>query len=351
VFTYERAQQVPDSPASYSQFLRRIVEAKALDTLTLQLRTDRPDPLLLYDPSNVAIVSRKNGTGATTADYNSGKATIGTGPYRLIEWVPGDRLVLGRYDNFWGTIPAWQRVLIRPIKNPGTRTAAILAGDVDLINFVPSVDVVRLEKTPAVRLARAISTRLFYFFPDDARDVSPFVTDKDGRPITKNPLKDVRVRRAISKAIDCTTLVNRILDGVGAPAGQFMADNALGASPRLKPEVYDPDGAKRLLADAGYPDGFGLTLHGPNDRYLNDTKVVQAVAQMLTRVGITSKVETLPASTYFGRASKLEFSFIYVGSSGSSRLLKNPLHRRGRIGFVRGAASDLRVSGARGGRT
>ncbi len=313
-FTFDRAPKVPNTPASYSQFLRRITAVTAVDDATVRVTTDGPNPMVVRQVSNVAIVSRKHGTGATTNDYNFGKAAIGTGPYKLAEWVPADRLVLVRNDNYWGEKPKWSRVTMKPISNATARSAAVLAGDVDLINFVPSVDIEKLKKTPNLSVVTEVGSRLFYMMPDVGRAQSPFVTDKAGTPLPKNPLQDVRVRRALSKAIDRTALVERVMDGAGAIAGQFLPDGSYGVTPKLKPEAYDPEGAKKLLAEAGYPDGFGLTVHGTNDRYLNDARVVQTVGQMLSRIGITTKVEALPKANYFTRASNRDFSFFLIGT-------------------------------------
>jgi peptide/nickel transport system substrate-binding protein len=134
----------------------------------------------------------------------------------------------------------------------------------------------------------------------------------------KNPLKDVRVRKAISKLINRDAIVSRVMEDLAIPAGQLLPKGFFGVSPNLKPEKYDPEGAKKLLKEAGYADGFGLTIHGPNDRYINDAKIAEVVAQFLTRGGIPTKVVTMPKSVYFSRASKgadgkPEFSFILVG--------------------------------------
>ena len=150
---------------------------------------------------------------------------------------------------------------------------------------------------------------------DSDRDVSPFVTDKAGKPLAKNPLKDPRVRKAISKAINRPAMVDKVMEGEAIASGQLVADFLFGATKNLKVEAYDPEGAKKLLAEAGYPDGFGITIHAPNNRYVNDAKIAQAVAQMLTRVGIDTKVVAMPSSTFFTQATDLKFSLMLLGWS------------------------------------
>jgi len=142
--------------------------------------------------------------------------------------------------------------------------------------------------------------------------VSPFVTDKAGKPLAKNPLKDHRVREAIALAINRDAIVSRVLEGQGVVASSIVSPQIFG-HPGGKPIAYDPARAKKLLAEAGYPDGFGLTLHATNNRYLNDAQVAQTTAQLLTRIGIQTKVETLPVAAYFSRARQGEFSFMMLG--------------------------------------
>jgi peptide/nickel transport system substrate-binding protein len=143
--------------------------------------------------------------------------------------------------------------------------------------------------------------------------------------MTKNPLKDARVRRAISKAINRPAIVAKVMEGNAIAAGQLLPDGFFAVSPNLKPEKYDPEGAKKLLAEAGWGDGFGLTIHGPNNRYVNDAKICQAVAQMLTRVGIKTKVDTMPKNVFFPRGTKLEFSFMLVGWGSGTGEPSSPL--------------------------
>jgi peptide/nickel transport system substrate-binding protein len=315
VFTYERARNVPNSPGSFLQYLKHVTNIMAADPLTVVVQTDGPDPILLNELQNVWIVSRKNGAGATTADYNSGKAAIGTGPYRLAEWVPGDHITLARFEGYYGPKPDWDKVTYRAITNDAARTAALLSGDVDLIAAVPGNDLANVRANPALTVSTMQSNRCFFWSIDVDRDVSPLVTDADGKPMTKNPLKDVRVRRAMSKALDRDALVSRVMLDQGVPASQFMPDGVPGTDPNLKPEPFDLAGAKKLLAEAGYPNGFGLTVASTNDRYINDAAMTQAVAQMWTRLGLKIIVNTLPKAVYFPRAVKLEFSVLLSGNS------------------------------------
>ncbi|MCJ2164719.1 MULTISPECIES: ABC transporter substrate-binding protein [unclassified Pseudodesulfovibrio] len=311
-FTIERIPNVPNSPSSFTFAVSAITEVEIIDPHTIRVHSEKPSPLMPRNFAAFNIVSKKAAEGMTTEDFNSGKAAIGTGPYKLVEWARGDKIVYERNENYWGKKLPWEKIIVRPISNDGTRVAALKSGDVDLINFVPPADMKHLEKAEGVTLSKSSSTRLIYLHLDSDRDDTPMVTDNDGNKI-KNPMKDVRVRKAISKAINREAIASRIMDGLAIPAAQMLPDGYEGTSPNLKPEKYDPAGAKALLAEAGYPDGFRITIHGPNDRYVNDGDIAQAIAQMLTKVGIKTEVNTMPKAVYFGKASALEFSLMLVG--------------------------------------
>ena len=328
VFTFERAPDVPNSPSSFGTYLKGKAIEK-VDDLTVRIKTAAPYPLMPNDISTFSIISKKHGDGAGTEDYNSGKAAIGTGAYKFVEWVPGDRIVLERNDDFWGDKPEWEKVTIKPIKSGPARLAALLAGDVDFIEGVPTTDIERLRDNKDITLSQGISNRVIYLHLDHFRDDSPFVKAADGDSI-KNPLRDARVRKAISMAINRDAIVDRVMEGVAVKAGQLLPEGFFGVSGKLKPVDYDPEGAKKLLTDAGVGDGFQLTIHGPNDRYINDAKIAEAIAQMLTRVGIKTAVETMPKSVYFKRASRgaegePEFSFILVGWGAGTGEASSPL--------------------------
>ena len=232
--------------------------------------------------------------------------------------------------NYWGKKPEWKQVIIKPIKSAPSRMAALLAVDVDFIDNVPTTDIERLKNEQGIELSQGISNRVIYLHLDHKRQDSPFVKANGGGSI-KNPLQDHRVRKAISKAINRDAIVDRVMEGVAIKAGQLLPEGFFGVSPNLKPEPYDPAGAKKLLAEAGVPNGFELTIHGPNDRYINDAKICEAIGQMLSRVGIRTSVETMPKSVYFNRASRggpgktPEFSFILVGWGAGTGEASSPL--------------------------
>ena len=325
VFSIDRVPNVPNSPGPFSAYTKAIIAKEIIDPYTIRFKYAAPYPLAPNDLSTIYIVSKKVATGASTEDFNSGKAAIGSGRYKLVKYTSGDRIDLARNDNYWGDKSPWDNVTFKIIKNESARVAALLSGDVDAIEQPPTADLTRIKGDPKFTVTSKISHRVIYFNFDHLARVSPFITDKTGKPMDKNPLLDVHVRRAISKAINRPAIAERVMEGQAIPSGQLVSEKLFGHVPGLKADGYDPDGAKKLLAEAGYPDGFNVTIHGPSGRYVNDEKIVQAVAQMLTRVGIVSKVETAPMAPYSGRASKQEFSFHMVGWGASTGEASSPL--------------------------
>ncbi len=328
VCTMARAPVVPNSPSGYGTYLKG-KEVIKIDDYTVHFKTAAPYPLMGNDISTIPVISEQ-GCNSTTEDFNAGTAAIGTGPFKFQSYKPGESIVLTRNDDYWGENAIWSEVEFRPITSGPSRVASLLAGDVDMISGVPTTDITTLKGNDAIQLSQGVSNRVIYLHMDQFRENSPFVKANGGGDI-KNPLMDVRVRKAISMAISRDAIVDRVMEGVAIPAGQLLPEGFFGVSDKLDVVAYDPDGAKALLAEAGYPDGFELTIHGPNDRYINDAKIAEAVAQMLTRIGIKTAVETMPRSVYFGRASKgspdglPEFSFILVGWGAGSGEASSPL--------------------------
>ncbi len=324
VASIERVPLVPNSPSPFTAYTKQIKEMSVIDPYTIRFHTAAPYPLMPTDMTQVAIISAK-AAKASTEDFNSGKAAIGTGPYKLVRYAKGDRIELARHDGYWGGKTPWEKVTLRLLPNDASRVAALLAGDVQAIEYVPTSDVARIRADKRLNVYKVIADRLIYLHMDSDRDVSPFVTDKDGKPLAKNPLKDPRVRKAISKAINRNAIVDKVMEGEAVAAGQLLADGMFGTTRNLKVEPYDPAGAKKLLSEAGYPGGFGVTIHAPNNRYVNDAKIAQAVAQMLTRVGIATKVEAMPSATYFPQATDLKFSLMLLGWSSGTGEASSPL--------------------------
>lgn len=324
--TIKRIPNVPNSPASFAVFVRAITDVNIVDSHTIRFKTKEPYPLLPADMVSVAIVPKSVAETAKTEDFNSGKAMIGTGPFRFEQFVSGDRVIVTRNNDYWGDKPDWDKVTFRIITSAPARVAALLSGDVHMIEGVPTADAAKLKKDKRVEVSNAVSNRMIYLHLDSGRKTnSPFITTADGKPLEANPLTDVRVRQAISKMIDRNAIVSRVMEGQAIPAGQLLDEAFFGTSKKLKPDAYDPVGAKKLLAEAGYPNGFGVTLHSPNNRYINDGATAQAVAQFLTRNGIATKVDTMPSNIFFSRAGKLEFSLILAGWGAASGDTSSPL--------------------------
>ena len=299
-----------NSPSSFAAFVKAITEVTVIDPLTVRIRTDVATPLLLNNLSRIAILPAKM-EKVGSEELNAGKGVVGTGPFKFVSWLPDDNVVLARNDAYWGEKASWDKVTLRVFKNSSARVAAMLAGDVDMIENIPTVDTRTLQASEKFKVVNVAGNRIMYLHMDQARAESPFAKGPDG----KNPLLKPEVRRALSLSINRVALVDRIMDGQGVPAGQLVPEGYFGYNPGIKVDPYDPERAKRLLASAGYPNGFSLTFHASNDRYPNDSKVAQAIAQFFSRIGIKTEVVTLPGSVYFTRASAQEFSFIMGGAA------------------------------------
>ena len=317
IYSLDRPASIKNSPASFTQYTRSIASKRAIDAQTVRLTTTAPTPLLPDDMVSVIIVSKKATEGLASDDFAAGKGMVGSGPYKFVSFLRDDRIEMARNDNYNGPNKTpWATTTIRFIANPSTRLAALLAGDVQAIENVPTPDLTRVRNDPNLSLITATSQRMVFLFAD-WRDKSPFLTDKSGTVLANNPLKDVRVRRALSMAINRDAIRERVMEGLSESTENLVVPGSPGHVSGLAPMKFDPDGAKKLLAEAGYPNGFALTVHGPNNRLVNDEKIAQTVAQMFTRVGVDSKVDTMPMAVYAPRGGKFEFSVALIAWGGS----------------------------------
>jgi peptide/nickel transport system substrate-binding protein len=318
VFSMKRAGDIPNSPATFAGAVRGIAAMNVIDAHTIRFTSKTPAPEFIEQIGRVYIVSKKAAEGHKSEDFNAPAVAVGTGPYKFKEWVPGDHMVLTRNDAYWGRKPAFDTVTVRFITNDAGRVAALLSGAVDLIDSVPPADVKHVQSTSGMHLFSTPSARIIYLALDTSRDPTPYVVGADGKPLTPSPLKNPKVRRALSKLINRPLIVERILDGAGVPAAQLVPEGVLGYAPDLKPEAYDVAGAKALLAEAGYKDGFGITVHSSNDRFHGDKDIAQAIGQMFARGGLkVVGVITQPYNVYSTAATKRAFS-AFVFSFGTT---------------------------------
>jgi len=330
IFTFCRLMNNETSVAPTGKEVANMASVEAVDPYTLKIVTNEVEPLLPELLSQIMVLSEgvaehgeitfdlENQCGVTGAwpsveDFNSGKAAIGTGPFVLKEFTKGSKITLEKNPAYWGDAAEWDAVTFVPVPASGPRLAGLLSGDYDMIENPAARDIVQIEKNDGLEYSSAASNRVIFLQMDIGRDDTPFVETTDG----KNPFQDIRVRKAISMAIDRQAIVDRIMDGFAQPAYQFVPDGMFGGMENPEALEYNPEKAKELLAEAGYPDGFKLTFHATNDRYINDSQVAQAVAQFLTRVGIQTDLDAMTRSIFFTRRSGREFSFS-MGGWGSS---------------------------------
>jgi len=325
VWSLDRPATIQNSPGKYDVYTKSIVGKKVIDKYTIQLTTAQPYPLMLSDLAAIFIVEKKATQGLASDDFAQGKGMVGTGPYKFVSYARDDRVEMVRNNDYWGPRPPWEKVTIRFIPNPATRLAALLSGDVQAIENVPPPDLPKVRSDPKLSFFSKISHRVIYLFFDAKRDKSPYVTTRDGQPMDKNPLKDPRVRNAISMAINREGIKDRLMDGLAEPTNNLVPSTLFGYDPNLKTVKYDPEGARKLLAEAGYPNGFGLTLHTPNNRYINDEKIAETIAQNLTRIGVATKVVALPMATYSSKGIKHEWSFGLSGWGAQTGEVSSPL--------------------------
>ena len=328
LFTFDRVPKVPNSPSSYKIYLQQITKVEAVDPLTVRITTEKPYPLLPTNMASLPILSAKaaSGTapeGKTTTELNAGNGLVGAGPYRFVSWKRGSEIIFERNPHYWGPKPAWDKVTYRPISNPAARVAALLAGDVDLVEDPPTDDLERLKKDPKLNVVAKASNRIIYVALDQNGEQTPGIQGTNG----KNPFLDKRVREAMSLAIDRQALVDRIMGGIATPAAQLLPLPMLGASKNLAtPAKADPEKAKALLKAAGYPDGFTLVLGSPNGRYINDSKVAQTLAAMWTRIGVKTTVDAAAPPVFFKNRDSYAYSAYLAGWGTATGEMSNTLN-------------------------
>jgi peptide/nickel transport system substrate-binding protein len=310
--------QTPMGPNPTTIYVRRVKDVQIPDPLTVRVVTDGPAPNLPNDFIRLFVVSHKAAAGVNKENanemFNSGKAAIGTGPYKFVSWTPKGDFVAERFDGYWGGREPWARIVRKEIPNDASRVAQLKAGQFDLITRVPASDVATLERDPKISVAK-IDTVYVFNLEMDVRDKPPAgqVSAKDGSPLPKNPYQDIRVRQAIDLAIDRKALAEIAMEGLGKPVNQLVTPSIFGYSKSLPERKYDVAAAKKLMAEAGYPDGFKLQFSFTQDRLAGDRDVGTSIAQMLAAIGIDAQANAQPAAVFFPARTRGEYSMSMSG--------------------------------------
>ncbi len=324
VFSYERAR------ADTSQ-LRAYATAsgmpKKIDDLTVEFTTNGPNPIELEHVATINIMSRawceanratKPQNYTQKEDMITAHQANGTGAYMLKSREPDIKTVLVKNPNWWGIKAGlWEgnadEVIYLPIVSDATRVAALMSGEVDLVNDPPPQDVPRLKQNPGIKVLEGSENRIVFIGMDQKRDELLYSNVKG-----KNPFKDKRVRQALYQAIDIEAIRTTTMRGLSQPSGALMP-SPVQSTPELEKRLpYDKAKAKQLLAEAGYPNGFEVTLDCPNNRYVNDEKICQALAAMWAQIGVTINVNAMPRANYFPKLEKTDTSMYMLGWGGGA---------------------------------
>src|SRR6202521_608404 len=316
VFTIERAL-APTS--NFKSYLASVTGAKIVDDATVDILLSSPNAALIQNLAGVRIMSRawaeKN---KVTQPQNfkdkeetfSARNTNGTGPYMLKLREADVKTVLVENPNWWGKREGnVTEATYLPIKADATRVAALLSGEVDFVLDPPPQDVPRLKGNAALKVVEGSEVRTIFLGLDQSRDELLYSNVKG-----KNPFKDVRVRQAMSMAIDVEAIKSRIMRGLSVPTALMLPPQIDGYAKELdKRAPVDREKAKKLLAEAGYPSGFEVQLDCPNNRYINDEQICQAVSAMLAQIGVTARLNAMPRAPFFAKLDKRDTSFYLMG--------------------------------------
>ena len=316
IFSYNRASS---DDADVKGWFAPISEVKMVDDFTVDFMTSKPNPLFPDSIANWMIMDETwtSQMGAGLPDKENGNAATlnanGTGAFMVKDRQPGLETTLVPFAGWWGEAEHnITEATFTPIQNPATAVAALLSGDVDMINPVPIQDAVRLEGSADVNVIKGIEARVIMFGFGHEADTLKYGA-MEGKP---NPFQDVRVREAVAKAINVPAILQTIMRGNAAEASQLVSPAMRGYSTaNADRPAFDVEGAKALLAEAGHGDGFSFGLKCPNDRYLNDEAVCQAAVSMLAQIGLTAELDAMPVRNYWPELREDNFDMYLLGWS------------------------------------
>jgi peptide/nickel transport system substrate-binding protein len=316
VFSLRRAA---DDGGDFKGVVGEIKEIRKVSDFVVDVETKAPFPILADQLSTTYIMSKKwseDNQATRPVDRRKGLENAasfranGTGPFRLRERQPNVRTTFVRNGNYWGKIDGnVQEVIFTPIGNDATRVAALLSGEVDVMEPVPLQDVERINASANAKVIVGPELRTIFLGMDQKRDELLFSNIKG-----KNPFKDKRVRQAFYQAIDIEGIQKTVMRGASKPTALMVGPGINGFDASLNKRLpYDAEAAKKLLADAGYPNGFEVTMNCPNDRYVNDSRICQAVAANLSRIGVKINLAAETKGTYFPKILRRDTSFYMLG--------------------------------------
>lgn len=323
--------------AQGSNFQTRVpstAEFVKVDDHTVDVKLKSPNPILNYQWDTWYIMDKEWAEANNAAAPTPASATTpshaalnanGTGPFKIESHQPGSKTVFKANKDWWGKVEHnLDEIVFTPIGSDATRVAALLSGEVDVIEPVPLQDIQRVNSSPNAQVMTGPELRTIFLGFDQTRDELLFSNVKG-----KNPFKDARVRQAFFQAIDIETIKTRVMRGLSTPSALMIAPELFAHSKDFQRPKFDPEGAKKLLADAGYPNGFEVGMDCPNDRYVNDEAICQAVVGMLARVGVKVNLMAQPKAQYFGKVLKAggyQTSFYLLGWTPGTFDSHNVLH-------------------------
>jgi len=321
VFTFKRGAADGSDMKGYTAPIKDV--RKSGDN-AVEIETNAPFPILPDTLTSLYIMSKKwceDNKAEGPVDRRKGVENTasfkanGTGPYRLKERQPSTRTVIVRNIAYWDKVEGnVDEVVFTPIGSDATRVAALLSGEIDVMEPVPLQDVERVKAAGKFNVLQGPELRTIFLGMDQKRDELQFSSVKG-----KNPFKDKRVRQAFFQAIDIEAIKSRVMRNAATPTALMVGPGVRGFQPDMNKRLpYDPDAAKKLLADAGYPNGFEVGMNCPNDRYVNDSPICQAVAANLARIGVKVNLQAETKNTYFPKILRRDTSFYLLGWTPST---------------------------------
>lgn len=316
IFSINRAMAKTSNFNVFTQGIDKVVK---VDANNLDIMLKGPNPVIVNQLTELRIMSKawaeKNKSTEpkdikTKDESFAHRNAMGTGPFVVDSWQPDQKLVLKRNPNWWGKLEGnLTEIVYTPVKQEATRVAAILSGEVDMVLDPNLQDLGRIRNTPNLKVLDGAENRTIFFGMDQFRDELPGSNVKG-----KNPLKDVRVRKALYQAIDINTINRVTMRGLSQPTGTMISPQVNGWTKKADARyAFDITAAKKLLDDAGYKDGFEVDFACPNNRYINDEEICQAVTAMWSKIGVKAKLRTLPLVTYFPMIQRYEASIYMLG--------------------------------------